>query len=109
MDWFGGDWDWWEFRNRPRIKEEYGEKLRAQSQFVEAVAPATERSGRIMRKDRQIDTRFFGTTPEYLATNDAIEIAKDYRTDVYWESEVGWRYADWARQSGDRRDRAAVA
>jgi putative ABC transport system permease protein len=29
-----------------------------------------------MRKDRQIDTRFFGTTPEYLATNDAIEIAK---------------------------------
>ena len=76
MDWFGGDWDWWEFRNRPRIKEEYGEKLRAQSQFVEAVAPATERSGRIMRKDRQIDTRFFGTTPEYLATNDAIEIAK---------------------------------
>ena len=76
MDWFGGDWDWWEFRNRPRIKEEYGEKLRAQSQFVEAVAPAMERGGRIMRKDRQIDTRFFGTTPEYLATNDAIEIAK---------------------------------
>ncbi|MBH31111.1 MAG: ABC transporter [Candidatus Marinimicrobia bacterium] len=76
MDWFGGDWDWWEFRNRPRIKEEYGEKLRVQSQFVEAVAPATERSGRIIRKDRQIDTRFFGTTPEYLATNDAIEIAQ---------------------------------
>ena len=24
MDWFGGDWDWWELRNRPRIKQEYG-------------------------------------------------------------------------------------
>jgi len=21
MDWFGGDMDWWELRNRPRIKE----------------------------------------------------------------------------------------
>ena len=50
MDWFGGEWDWWELRNRPRIKEEYGEKLRAQSQFVEAGAPAAERSGRIIRK-----------------------------------------------------------
>ena len=24
MDWFGGEWDWWELRNRPKIKEEYG-------------------------------------------------------------------------------------
>ena len=75
MDWFGGDWDWWELRNRPRIKQEYGEKLRIRSQFVEAVAPTSDRSGSIIRKDKQIDTRFFGTTPEYLATNDATEIA----------------------------------
>lgn len=76
MDWFGGEWDWWELRNRPKIKEEYGERLRFESQFVQAVAPTSERGGRIIRKDRQIDTRFFGTTPEYLSTNDALEIAK---------------------------------
>ena len=76
MDWFGGEWDWWELRNRPKIKEEYGERLRFESQFVQAVAPTSERGGRIIRKDRQIDTRFFGTTPEYLSTNDALDIAK---------------------------------
>tara|TARA_B100000700_G_scaffold324239_1_gene429900 strand:- start:23272 stop:24489 length:1218 start_codon:yes stop_codon:yes gene_type:complete len=76
MDWFGGEWDWWELRNRPKIKEEYGERLRFESQFVQAVAPTSERGGRIIRKDRQIDTRFFGTTPEYLSTNDALEIVK---------------------------------
>jgi len=75
MDWFGGDFDWWELRNRPRIKQEYGEKLRIRSQFVEAVAPTSDRGGSIIRKDKQIDTRYFGTTPEYLATNDATEIA----------------------------------
>ncbi|MFL3051334.1 MAG: ABC transporter permease [Candidatus Neomarinimicrobiota bacterium] len=76
MNWFGGEWDWWELRNRPKIKEEYGERLRFESQFVQAVAPTSERGGRIIRKDRQIDTRFFGTTPEYLSTNDALEIVK---------------------------------
>ena len=25
MNWFGGEWDWWELRNRPKIKEEYGD------------------------------------------------------------------------------------
>jgi len=25
---------------------------------------------------------------------EAIEIAKDYQTDVYWEGEVVWRYSD---------------
>ena len=50
MDWFGGDWDWWELRNRPRIKQEYGEKLRIRSQFVEAVAPTSDRGGRIIEK-----------------------------------------------------------
>lgn len=73
MDWFS-DWDWWEFRNRPRIREDYGEKLRARSKFVEAVAPTSDRGGQMSRKDKQIDTRFFGTTPEYLATNESTEI-----------------------------------
>jgi putative ABC transport system permease protein len=74
MEWFSGDTDWWEMRNRPRIKEGYGKKLLARSQFVEAVAPVSERGGSIIRDDRRIDSRFFGTTTSYLATNASTEI-----------------------------------
>jgi putative ABC transport system permease protein len=74
MEWFSGDTDWWEMRNRPRIEEGYGKKLLARSQFVEAVAPVSERGGSIIRDDRRIDSRFFGTTTSYLATNSATEI-----------------------------------
>ena len=74
MEWFSGDTDWWEMRNRPRMKEDYGQKLLARSQFVEAVAPVSERGGSIIRDDRRIDSRFFGTTTSYLATNSATEI-----------------------------------
>ena len=74
MEWFSGDTDWWEMRNRPRIKEDYGQKLLARSQFVEAVAPVSERGGSIIRDDRRIDSRFFGTTTSYLATNSSTEI-----------------------------------
>ena len=74
MEWFSGDTDWWEMRNRPRIQEDYGKKLLARSQFVEAVAPVSERGGSIIRDDRRIDSRFFGTTTSYLATNASTEI-----------------------------------
>ena len=74
MDWFSGDVDWWELRNRPRMKVAYGEQLRGKSQFVEAVAPVSERGGSIVRGDKRIDTRFFGTTPEYMATNEAADV-----------------------------------
>ncbi len=76
MEWFSGDVDWWEMRNRPRIREEYGEKLLERSQFVEAVAPVSERGGSIIRGDRRIDSRFFGTTTDYLATNTSVEVEK---------------------------------
>ena len=76
MEWFSGDVDWWEMRNRPRIREEYGEKLLERSQFVEAVAPVSERSGSIIRDDRRIDSRFFGTTTDYLATNTSVEVER---------------------------------
>ena len=74
MEWFSGDTDWWEMRNRPRMKEDYGQKLLARSQFVEAVAPVSERGGSLIRDDRRIDSRFFGTTTSYLATNSSTEI-----------------------------------
>ena len=76
MEWFSGDVDWWEMRNRPRIREEYGEKLLERSQFVEAVAPVSERGGSIIKGDRRIDSRFFGTTTDYLATNTSVDVEK---------------------------------
>ena len=76
MEWFSGDVDWWEMRNRPRLREEYGEKLLERSQFVEAVAPVSERGGSIIRDDRRIDSRFFGTTTDYLATNTSVEVER---------------------------------
>lgn len=76
MEWFSGDVDWWEMRNRPRIREEYGEKLLQRSQYVEAVAPVQERGGSIIRGDRRVDSRFFGTTTDYLATNTSVDVEK---------------------------------
>jgi len=40
--------------------------------------------------------------------SEAIEIAKDYRTDVYWEGEVVWRYSDWQKQSGAKPELATA-
>jgi len=90
MDWFGGDFDWWELRNRPRIKEDYVEQLREKSQFVAAVAPMSERGGSIIRGDLRTDTRFFGTTPEYMATNESADVV------------IGRYFTDGENRSGTR-------
>jgi putative ABC transport system permease protein len=90
MDWFGGDFDWWELRNRPRIKEDYVEQLREKSQFVAAVAPMSERGGSIIRGDLRTDTRFFGTTPEYMATNESADVV------------TGRYFTDGENRSGSR-------
>ena len=29
--------------------------------------------------------------------DEPIEVAKIYRTDVYWEGKVAWSYCDWAK------------
>ena len=29
--------------------------------------------------------------------DEAIEVAKIYRTDVYWEGEIAWSYSDWVK------------
>ena len=90
MDWFGGDFDWWELRNRPRIKEDYVEQLREKSQFVAAVAPMSERGGSIIRGDLRTDTRFFGTTPEYMDTNESADVV------------TGRYFTDGENRSGSR-------
>ena len=29
--------------------------------------------------------------------DEAIEVAKIYRTDVYWEAKIAWSYSDWVK------------
>ena len=48
------------------------------------------------------------TTPRRRRVSEAIEIAKDYQTDVYWQGEVVWRYSDWKKQSKGSREMVAA-
>ena len=41
-EWFG-DLEWWEVRNRPRIKIDYIDKIKERSKYAEAVAPVLQR------------------------------------------------------------------
>ena len=41
-EWFG-DMEWWEVRNRPRIRSEYVDKIKERSKYALAVAPVMQR------------------------------------------------------------------
>lgn len=60
MDWFGGDMDWWELRNRPRIKEDYVEQLREKSQFVAAVRQWQSGGGVLFEATNELILDFLG-------------------------------------------------
>ena len=66
-EWFGGQ-DWWEVRNRPRIKLDYVDKIKSRSKYAEAVAPVMQRGASLSRGDLGARAQIFGTTTEYLKT-----------------------------------------
>ena len=66
-EWFGGQ-DWWEVRNRPRIKLDYVDKIKSRSKYAEAVAPVMQRGASLSRGDLGARSQIFGTTTEYLKT-----------------------------------------
>ena len=66
-EWFGGQ-DWWEVRNRPRIKLDYVDKIKSRSKYAEAVAPVMQRGASISRGDLGARSKIFVTTTEYLKT-----------------------------------------
>ena len=66
-EWFGGQ-DWWEVRNRPRIRLEYVDKIKNRSKYAEAVAPVMQRGASLSRGDLGARSQIFGTTTEYLKT-----------------------------------------
>ncbi len=71
FEWFS-NMDWWEVRNRPRIRAEYVEQLKQHSRYVAAVAPVTARSASLTRGENSlVGARIFGTIPEYMQTTSA--------------------------------------
>ena len=66
-EWFG-DMEWWEVKNRPKIKPEYVEKIRERSQYALAVAPVMQRGASLSHKDKETRTEIFGTNEDYMET-----------------------------------------
>ena len=66
-EWFG-DMEWWEVKNRPKIKPEYVEKIRERSQYALAVAPVMQRGASLSHEDKETRTEIFGTNEDYMET-----------------------------------------
>ena len=66
-EWFS-DMDWWEVRNRPRIRPEYVDQVKERSQYALAVAPVMQRGASLSYSDKEIRTQIFGTNEEYMET-----------------------------------------
>ena len=66
-EWFG-DMEWWEVRNRPRMRPEYVEKIRQRSKYALAVCPVMQRGASLSYEDKETRTEIFGTNEEYMET-----------------------------------------
>ena len=66
-EWFG-DMEWWEVRNRPRIRPEYVDKVKERSKYALAVAPVMQRGANLSRDEKKTRTEIFGTNEDYMET-----------------------------------------
>ena len=66
-EWFG-DMEWWEVRNRPRIRTDYVEKVKERSKYALAVAPVMQRGAELSRDEKKTRTEIFGTNEDYMET-----------------------------------------
>ena len=66
-EWFS-DMEWWEVKNRPKIKPDYVEKIRERSQYALAVAPVMQRGASLSHEDKETRTEIFGTNEDYMET-----------------------------------------
>ena len=64
-EWFS-DMEWWEVRNRPRMRLEYEDKIRQQSDFALAVSPVMQRGASLSFGDKSTQTQLFGTYVDYM-------------------------------------------
>ncbi len=66
-EWFS-DMEWWEVRNRPRMRLEYEDKIREQSKYALAVSPVMQRGATLSFGDKTTQTQIFGTNVDYMET-----------------------------------------
>ena len=66
-EWFG-DMEWWEVRNRPRIRPEYVDKVKERSKYALAVAPVMQRGASLSLGEKETRTEIFGTNGDYMET-----------------------------------------
>ena len=66
-EWFG-DMEWWEVRNRPRLRTEYVEKVKERSKYALAVAPVMQRGASLSYGEKETRTEIFGTNEDYMKT-----------------------------------------
>jgi len=66
-EWFG-DMEWWEVRNRPRMRPEYVDKVKARSKYALAVAPVMQRGASLSYGEKETRTEIFGTNEDYMET-----------------------------------------
>ena len=66
-EWFS-DMEWWEVRNRPRMRIEYEDKIREQSNYALAVSPVMQRGATLSFGDKTTQTQIFGTNVDYMET-----------------------------------------
>ena len=66
-EWFG-DLEWWEVRNRPRMRTDYVDKIKNKSRYALAVAPVMQRGADLSSEENNIRTEIFGTNIDYMQT-----------------------------------------
>jgi len=67
---FGGEYKWWEYRNREEMKLEYVERLRELVPSASAVSASASRNTGIRFQDRSADNvQFSGVTSSYFETS----------------------------------------
>ena len=75
-EWFS-DMEWWEVRNRPRMRLSYEDKIREMSDYAIAVSPVMQRGASLSLGDKNTQTQIFGTNVEYMETvNEDIQIGR---------------------------------
>tara|TARA_B110000444_G_scaffold261139_1_gene311333 strand:+ start:150 stop:1361 length:1212 start_codon:yes stop_codon:yes gene_type:complete len=66
-EWFS-DMEWWEVKNRPRMRIEYVDKIKKKSKYALAVSPVMQRGASLSYRDIETRTEIFGTNEEYMET-----------------------------------------
>jgi len=66
-EWFS-DMEWWEVRNRPRMKLSYEDNIREMSDYALAVSPVMQRGASLSFGDKNTQTQIFGTNVDYMET-----------------------------------------